>query len=135
MDKPYDRKPRYEETRLYKKEMDERTVDVRRDDEVCRESIQREEYPKEQDVGPQETQEFDKPGYIYRKLLEKPRITKIATTQHEVDDITKSYKDDICDIGRLDMREFGERPVESTRVEQKTFIQREKLGKTQKVCP
>ena len=113
--------------------MSERAVDVRRDDEVYRECVQREDYPKE-DVSRQETREDDMPGEIYRKLLEKPRITKIATTEHEVEDITKSYKEDIRDVGRRDITEFGERPSESKRVEHKTFIETEQLGKTQKVC-
>jgi hypothetical protein len=114
--------------------VDGRRVGVPRDDEICEDnSIQRKEYPEEKDVGRQETEEYDMPGDIYRKLLEKPRITEVATTQHEVEDITKSYQDDICNIGRLDIREFEKQPLGSKRAEQKTFVQTEKLKETQKV--
>jgi hypothetical protein len=131
-DKQYYRKPRYEDTRL-QREMGERAIEHRRDDEVYRECIEREEYPKE-DVSRREPREDEMPGDIYRKLLEKPRITEIATTQHDVKDIRKGYKEDTRDIGRVDIGKFGERPVESKRLEQKTFIETEQLGKSQKVC-
>ena len=125
-----DRKPRCDETRLYQTEIDGRRDTRFTDVEPYKDDTELREYPKEE-IGLRKTEEDDMPGEIYRKLWEKPRITEVATTQKVVEDISKSYKDDICDTDSI--REFEKRPIESKRVEQ-SIVRTEKLTKPQKVC-
>ncbi|XP_028404537.1 trichohyalin-like [Dendronephthya gigantea] len=114
-DRPYDRRSaRYDDTRFYHKEMDERTVKVRRDDEAYRDGIQREKYPEDKEVMSEEKIQLDMPGDIYRKLVEQPRITEVATMQYDVED-----------VGKSDIREFEKR------VEPKTSIQTDRFREPQ----
>ena len=97
--------------------MDERAVEDRSDDDVYRDGIRREKYPEDEEVVFEEKPQLDLPGDIYRKLVEKPRITEVATLQYDVED-----------TGKHDIREFEKR------VETKTFIKTDRFKEPQKVC-
>lgn len=73
------------------------------------------------------------PGYIYRKILENPRITEVAITHPEIEDITTSNRDAVHDIERDDINKFEKRLVHSMSVEKKAFEETENLTSPEKV--
>lgn len=113
--------------------MGKRRVTVDKDEKIRMDDIQDEEAPREREVDFQKTQEYDTLGDIYRKLLEKPRITEVPTTVQDVEDLTKAYKDDARDSESLDITRYEKQPLQQKTVEKKSFVQTEEVGKTQKV--
>lgn len=114
--------------------MGKERVTIYRDDKIYRGDIQDEKDPKGREFDFHTTQEYDMPGDIYRKLSEKPRITEVATTKQEVEDITKLCKHDTRETGSLDFTRYQKQPLEQRRVEKKTIIH-EEVEKPQKVSP
>ena len=132
-------KPRLDETRVSRREVETGKVTVTRTDATRPEEIERPKYPRDQEVGrivieevPEEKEE--KPRDIYRKYVEKPRTTEVTVTREDVSDVCKPYeKEDVVKVGKLDVHELDKTPMESRRVEERSPIRSERVDRPRKV--
>ena len=138
-DKPYETKPRTDETRAYRSQVETEKITVTRTDGTRTEEIERPKYRKEHEVGrivieevPEEKEE--RPRDIYRKYVEKPRTTEVTVTREDVSDVCKPYeKEDVVKVGKLDVHELNKTPMESRRVEERSLIRSERVDRPLKV--
>ena len=132
-------KPRMDETRVSRREVETEEVIVTRTDATRPEEIERPRYLREQEVGrivieevPEEKEE--RPRDIYRKYVEKPRTTEVTVTREDVSDVCKPYeKEDVVKVGKLDVHELDKTPMESRRVEEKSLTRSERVDRPRKV--
>lgn len=138
-DKGDEAKPRVDETKISRREIETEKVTVTRTDRTRTEEIERPRYPRDQDFGRIVIEELpegktEKPRDMYRKFMEKPRTTELSLVRQDVRDISKlREKEDVMRVGKLDVCQLEERPVESRKKEER-LLRTEKLEEPRKVC-
>ena len=131
-------KPRTDETKISRGVATEK-VTVTRADGTLREEIERPKYPREREAGRIVIEEIaeekeERPREIHRKFTEEPRTTEVTVTRQDVKDVYRPYeKEDVVKVGKLDVHELEERPVESRTYEERLLTETEKVKQPRKV--
>ena len=132
----YDYTSRTDDTRTSSEEITAEKITVSRKDTTLMEEIEKPRYPKHLDVGrivieeiPEEKKEVTKRDDFKRDEV-KPRLDKDTTTLYQVGKDTKQHvKEDVIEVGKLDITDYEKTQKESERVRERTTLEKEEKVK------
>ena len=132
----YDYQSRTDDTRVSQQQVTAEKITVSKTD-ICRmEETEKPRYPKHLDVGrivieeiPEEKKEVTKRDDFKRDEV-KPRLDKDTTTLYQVGKDTKQHvKEDVIEVGKLDITDYEKTQKESERVRERTTLEKEEKVK------
>lgn len=135
----YDKvQPRTDDTKVSREHVTTEKVTVSRRDTTHSEQIAKPGHPKELDVGrivieeiPEEKEDIPK-RKVTRKQEVKPRSTVVKRPDRP--EVPKTQvKEDVVKVGKLDVDEFKETPLERRRVEERVATYKERVEGARKV--
>ena len=127
-------KPRSDGTKMFRKEVDTERIIVLKSDAAHTEELERQMYPKEQDVGRIVIEEIseEQPRSKYPR---QPKSTELTTAREHVKDVSKpSELNDVCNVSKLDLRKLEPRKVESGRTRKSIEEEKEWVERQGKAC-
>ena len=129
-------KPRLDETKVSRREVDTERITIMKSDTTCTEEPERQIYPKEHDIGRiviEEIPEDEQRKYL--KYQSEPKSTKVTVTKEHVTDATRAQeKENAMNVEKLDFNKVDTRQVEARRIAERPLKETERVERPRKAC-
>ena len=127
-------KPRFDETRISRRELDTEKITVMKSDTFPTEETERQKYPVQREVGRLVIEELpEKVHKGQQKYPVRPKPTEVTVTREQVSDVSRPYEKDVIKVGRLDIHELEKTQVEPRRIQERPLRQEGKFEPHRKV--